>query len=94
MGAAPVMAKSTWSRPTSSLTGPNAAAWRKSHVASCSAVALPHDRSRAMGIAAAMPSSNWAFLAGSAPRAALTPAWIFSHTRGTPNMMLGRTSLR
>jgi hypothetical protein len=47
-----------------------------------------------MGTAAATPSSNWAFFSGSAAMAADTPACSFSHTRGTPNMMLGRTSLR
>ncbi len=45
-------------------------------------------------MAAAMPSSNFAFFSGSAARAADTPAWIFSHTRGTPKRMSGRTSFR
>jgi hypothetical protein len=63
-------------------------------VASCSAVERSHERSMAMGFAASMPSSNCFFRSGSPARAASTPAWIFSHTRGTPKTMLGRTSLR
>ena len=61
-------------------------------MASSSAVAVPRVRRSEIGMAAATASSNFAFFSGSAPRAACTPAWIFSHTRGTPNMICGRTS--
>ena len=43
-----------------------------------------------MGRAACTASSNWASFPCEA-RAAFTPAWIFSHTRGTPKKLLGRT---
>ncbi len=90
MGAAPVMASTTSDSPVSSRTVENATASRKSHVSCCSFVSVPWRSARTNWSAALMPSSRALARAGSADAAASTAAWSFSHTRGTPNTMLGR----
>ena len=61
-------------------------------MARSSSVASSHAMRWTIGFAASIASSNWRAFSASAPRAPTTPAWIFSQTRGTPNMTLGRTS--
>ena len=57
-----------------------------------SSVASSHAMRWTIGLAASTASSNCRAFSGRPPRAPTTPAWIFSHTRGTPNRTLGWTS--
>ena len=62
-------------------------------MASCSEVARPQSTASAMGAAAATAAGERRRPGRDRrPARRSTPAWIFSHTRGTPNTMLGRTS--
>ena len=86
------MASSHWSSPTISRTARKTASSRNRQVASCSSVASPLSLASTIGSAASIASANFWPFSGSAAIAALTPAYIFSHTRGTPKTRLGRTS--
>ena len=92
MGAAPVTASFTSDSPVRSRTIEKATASRKSHVSVCSLVSAPARAATTSSRAAVMPSSRALARAGSADAAAITPCCSFSHTRGTPNMMFGRTA--
>ena len=90
IGAAPVMAISTSSRPSSPRTVWNATSSRKSQVAisSCGGGAASHRLDDRQGRLDRLVELALA-LSGSAPSAALTPAWIFSQTRGHPEEDVG-----
>ena len=91
IGAAPLIAAMQASSPSSVRTAPRPASASAQAAArsagSSSRRAVWSDTFRPMSSAA----SSCALRAGSALAIAITPAWIFSHTRGTAKKICGRT---
>ena len=82
MGAAPVMAMSSWSRPSISRTPRNAPSSSAAQVASCSGVARPQAMSSTMGRATSTaPAKPWALRGVGAERSHDAGVHLLPHAR-------------